>query len=602
MREDTIPLMFFSRANKYGSRCALKVKRDGIYRDVSWSEFENKVKDFAYGLLSLGVKPGDKIGLLSENRPEWAYSDLAILSIGCADVPLYSTDVANQIGYILNNSDSNLVIVSNQEQLNKALSVRSGIPAVKKIIVMEHFAGAEGEDILSFDDVIKTGRENAARFRVEFESRLQSVKKETLASIIYTSGTTGLSKGVCLTHDNFLANCHSSQELLPLGENDVSLSFLPLSHVFERMASYYFTIFIGGAIAYAENLEAVSRNLREVRPTYVCSAPRFYEKMHFSIVSAIAQSPALKRGICGWALSVGKKYLDKKLNKVEPGPFSFMAYYIAKTFVFSELKKAIGGRIKFFISGGAPLSKELAEFFYSIGILILEGYGLTETSPVVTCNTVKAFKFGSVGKPIKDVEMRIAADGEILVSGRNVMQGYYKNETATREAIDNEGWLHTGDIGFIDEEGYLHITDRKKDIIITSSGKNIAPQNIENLIKSDSYVQEVVLYGDRRPYLTALVVPNFDALKGLAIRYGIPYLNDRELASHPRVYEFFQKRMDERQKDMANYEKIKKFTLFNRNFTIDNGEITPTLKVKRKVVCEKYKEIFDGMYESQRHI
>lgn len=597
MREDTIHSMFFARANRYATKTVLKVKRQGRYCDISWLEFEKNVKDFACGLLSLGLRAGDKVGLLSENRPEWAYSDLAILAIGCVDVPIYTTDVPAQIEYILSNSESKIAVVSNKEQLQKILTIRSKLPLLKNIIVLDPPQEIEDEDIISFEDVLRLGIENAGGVRGEFESRLRSVKKDDLASIIYTSGTTGPPKGVCLTHDNFLSNCRSSADLLPLGEGDINLSFLPLSHVFERMAGYYFPLFLGGAIAYAENMDSVPQNLREVRPTVVCAVPRFYEKMQMNITNAVAQGTSSKQKIFNWALKVGKAHTNAKLNGLWPTPFVCAGYAIANLLVFSKIRKAVGGRLKFFISGGAPLSKELAEFFYSVGILILEGYGLTETSPVISCNSVRNFKFGSVGKPIKDVEVKIAPDGEILARGPNVMKGYYKNEQATKEMINSEGWLHTGDIGFIDEEGYLHITDRKKDIIITAGGKNIAPQNIENLIKSDSYIQEVILYGDRRPYVTALVVPNFDALKGLALRQAIPYVNVEELVRHPRVYEFIARRIEEKQKDLARYEKIKKFTLLDKNLTIESGEITPTLKVKRKVISERYKDIFDRMYE-----
>ncbi|KPK41135.1 MAG: hypothetical protein AMJ78_06325 [Omnitrophica WOR_2 bacterium SM23_29] len=589
--------MFFSRANKYGDKCALKVKKKGKYRDISWGEFERNVRELAYGLLSLGLEVEDKVGLLLENRPEWAYSDLAILSIGCIDVPIYTIDAPSQIEYILSDSESKVVIVSNQEQLQKISMTKSRLPHLKKIIIVDPPKENAGDDMVSFEAVTRLGRENAAKARTEFESRSHAIKKEATASIIYTSGTTGLPKGVCLTHDNFLSNCRSSIDLLPLGEHEINLSFLPLSHVLERMASYYFPLFIGGTIAYAENIDSVQQNLREVRPTLICAVPRFYEKMYANVMDVITQSAPVKQKVFNWALKVAKAHTDAKLNKIWPSFFVYVQYLIAKALVFSKLKQALGGRLRFFISGGAPLSKELAEFFYSIGVLILEGYGLTETSPVISCNTVKNFKFGSVGKPIRDVEVKMAPDGEILTKGPNVMKGYYKNEQVTKETIDSDGWLHTGDIGFLDEEGYMHITDRKKDIIITAGGKNIAPQNVENLLKSDSYIQEVVLYGDRKPYVTALIVPNFDALKGLALRQGIPYITIEELVRHPRVCEFIANRMEEKQKDLPRYEKIKKFTLLDRNLTIESGEITPTLKVKRKKVCEKYKEVFDKMYE-----
>ncbi len=590
--------MFFSRANKYGGKCALRSKFGGKYRDISWAEAEGRVKDLASGLISLGLKPGERVGLLSENRPEWAYSDLAVLSLGCADVPLYPTDVPHQMEYILQDSGSAMVIVSTQEQLDKIISIKPKLPALRKIIIMDPPGKIKGADVISFESVLKAGADKAAETRAEFESRLNSAGKDDLASIIYTSGTTGPAKGVCLTHDNFLSNCRSSVDLLPLGEDDTCLSFLPLSHVFERMASYYFTMFIGGTIAYAGSIESVAQDLKEIRPTYACAVPRFYEKMQETITDSIAHSSEIKKRILERSVTLAKRYADARLNKLDVGPVIWLRYQLMKAFILSKLRNAVGGRIKFFISGGAPLSKELGEFFYSVGILIFEGYGLTETSPVVTVNTFKAFKFGSVGKPIHNTEVVIAPDGEILVSGPGVMKEYYKKEDATKEAFDADGQFRTGDIGYLDEEGFLYITDRKKDIIITAGGKNIAPQNIENLIKADSYILEVILHGDRRPYLTALIVPNFDALKGLAMRQGIPYIKPEELVRHPRVLEFITERIEQRQKDLSSYEKIKKFTLLENKLTIEGGEITPTLKVKRKVVAEKYKSIFDEMYQS----
>ncbi|HRZ67082.1 MAG TPA: long-chain fatty acid--CoA ligase [Candidatus Omnitrophota bacterium] len=599
MREDTIPLMFFARANRYGNRCALRHKSGGRYRDISWSEFEGKVKDLAFGLITLGLKPGEKVALLSENRPEWAYSDLAVLSLGCADVPLYPTDVPYQMEYIIRDSDSVIAIVSTAGQLDKILSVSARLPSLRKIIVMDPDGRAKRPDIMSFADLLEAGSAAAADARMDFESRLRSLKKEDLASIVYTSGTTGQAKGVCLTHDNFLSNCRSSLDVLPFNENDVCLSFLPLSHVFERMAGYYFTLTIGGTIAYAENMESVGRNLKEVRPTYACAPPRFYEKLHAGIMEKASQGPPSKQKAFERALNTAIEYARAKLNNLEAGPALWLKYHFAKIFIFRRINEAVGGRIRFFISGSAPLSKELAEFFYSVGIFIFEGYGLTETSPVVTVNTFRALRHGSVGRPIKDVEVKTASDGEILIKGPSVMKGYYKNEKATAESIDPEGWLHTGDIGYFDADGFLYITDRKKDIIITAGGKNIAPQNVEKLIKSDSYIQEVVVHGDRRPYLTALIVPDFNAMKGLALRLGIPYTSVPELIRHPRVQEYLWKRIEEKQNELANYEKIKKFRLLDRGLTIEDGEITPTLKVKRRVVAEKYKEVFDEMYSSR---
>jgi len=590
--------MFFARADRYGSRSALRYKREGSYRDISWSEFEGKVKDLAFGLIALGLKPGEKVALLSENRPEWAFSDLAVLSSGCVDVPIYPTDVPVQMAHIISDSDSVMAIVSTAGQLEKVLSIRDKVPSLKKIIVMDPQGSAPGADIMSFEDVMKTGAAKAPEVRVEFESRLRSAGKDDLASIIYTSGTTGPAKGVCLTHSNFLSNCKVSVDVLPFCERDICLSFLPLSHVFERMASYYFTLLIGGTIAYAGSMESVAADLKDVRPTYMCAPPRFYEKLYAQIMEKASMKSPRQRRALEKAFEAAKRYAVARLNKMDISPALWLEYNIARICVFSKIRAAVGGRVKFFISGGAPLSKELAEFFFSVGIFIFEGYGLTETSPVVTVNTFKAFRFGSVGKPLKDVEVRISSDGEILVKGPTVMKRYYNNEQATSEAIDADGWFHTGDVGYFDAGGFLYITDRKKDIIITAGGKNIAPLNVENLIKSDSYIQEVVIHGDRRPYLTAIVVPDFNALKGLAIRLGIPYLKPEELAVHPRVEEFIKGRIEEKQKDLPRYERIKKFKILDRPLKIEEGEITPSLKVKRKVVAEKYKEVFDELYKS----
>ncbi|MFA5093937.1 MAG: long-chain fatty acid--CoA ligase [Candidatus Omnitrophota bacterium] len=598
MREDTIPLMFFARADRYGSRCALRYKRDGRYRDITWSEFEDKVKDLAFGLIALGLKPGEKVAILSENRPEWAFSDLAVLSSGCVDVPIYPTDVPNQMAHIISDSDSAMAIVSTAEQLEKVLSVKKDIPSLRKIIMMDPPERLPGADMISLKEVMKTGAAKASEVRVEFESRLRSAGKDDLASIIYTSGTTGPAKGVCLTHGNFLSNCRVSVDVLPFDEKDVCLSFLPLSHVFERMASYYFTLLIGGTIAYAGSMESVASDLKEIRPTYMCAPPRFYEKLYAGIMEKASVKKPGERKALEKAFATAKKYSDAIFNKLDISPGLWLEYNIARICVFSKIKEAVGGRIKFFISGGAPLSRELAEFFFSVGIFIFEGYGLTETSPVVTVNTFKALRFGSVGKPLKDVEVRMSSDGEILVKGPTVMKRYYNNEKATAEAIDGEGWFHTGDVGHFDDDGFLYITDRKKDIIITAGGKNIAPLNIENLIKSDSYIQEIVIHGDRRPYLTAIVVPDFNALKGLAIRLGIPYLKPEELAAHPRVEEFIKGRIEEKQKALPGYERIKRFRLLDRPLKIEEGEMTPSLKVKRKVVAEKYKEVFDELYRS----
>jgi long-chain acyl-CoA synthetase len=461
--------------------------------------------------------------------------------------------------------------------------------------------GDAPEGVLPWSDLMETGKTVLLKNPKTIEDDLEQIQRDDISSIIYTSGTTGTPKGVVLTHNNFLSNIEGVLKVINVSENDSFLSFLPLSHVFERTAGHFFATHVGAAVAYAENIETVGDNLREVHPTVMTSVPRFFEKVYAKILDSLEEGSALKKKIFLWAIEVGKKanlYKQKGLSL--KGLLKYQ-HNIANKLVYSKLRERVGGKIRFFVSGGAPLSREINEFFNAAGLSLLEGYGLTETSPVITCNRENNFKFGTPGLPLDNVEVVIAEDGEILTRGPNVMKGYYKNEEETRETIDEEGWLHTGDIGYLDKDGYLYITDRKKNIIVTSGGKNIAPQPIENLFITSKYIEQSVVLGDKRKYCTAFIVPNMDNLKLFAEKGELSYTDEDDLLNKSEVYSLIRKEIDSVSVDLASYETIKEFKLLKDPFTIESGELTPTMKVKRNVVEQKYGNLIEAMYNKDEN-
>lgn len=586
--------MFRHRAEAQPSAPALWFKANGAYRFVTWTEFHEKVRQIALSLHLLDIRKGDRVGILSENRPEWAYADLGILSLGAVTVPIYPTTSERECQYILEHSEVSVLFASSADQLRKTQPFL-GNKGFKQIICFD-LKKSRPPDILTLAQCLEMGRRAHFNDCNLYDQLARQVAREDLATIIYTSGTTGPPKGVMLTHGNFLANCEAASEALPLGEGEKSLSFLPLSHVFERMAGYYFMIQQGASIAYAENMQTVPEDLLLVRPTIAASVPRLYEKMYARILETVEVSPPARRAIFFWALKVGRKTSEHRQRRM-PLPFWLgIQFGLARLLVFNKLKRRLGGRIRFFISGSAPLAKELAEFFFAAEVLILEGYGLTETSPVISVNRPDRFKFGTVGPTLPGVEVRIAPDGEILTRGPHVMKGYFKNEEATREAI-RDGWFHTGDIGEMDSEGFLKITDRKKDLIITAGGKNISPQNVENEILGDPLFTQVVTVGDRRPYVVALIAPNRTQLERLAEGEGIRAGSWEELLKNSRVQQLVDQRLRERMKVLAPYEQVKYFHLLTKELSQEAGELTPTLKVKRRVIAERYASIIDGLYQ-----
>lgn len=593
MKERNLVDLFLKQASRYPSRAALRFKRAGVYHDISWLEFRDYVVRVGLALQRMGIRKGDRVALLSENRPEWVYTDLGSLSVGAVVVPIHATSSVKEIHHILSHCAASTIFVSTAEQLARIDELRKDLPALTYVIAFDA-AQDRDPDCLRFQPFIASIQAQDQSDMAHFQLLVGQVSLDDLATIIYTSGTTGPSKGVMLTHRNLLANCYDAKEALPIGENDIALSFLPLSHVFERMAGYYLAILCGATIAYAENMKMVPQNLLEVKPSLSCAVPRFFEKMRAEIQAHAEHVPTWRRRILEWAREVGQRTSPYRLQRKRLPPWLAVQQIVAKKLVYSKVYTQMGGRLRFFVSGGAPLAREIAEFFYTIGILILEGYGLTETSPVISVNRLESFKFGSVGRPLRQVETRIASDGEILVRGPSVMKGYYQDAEATREAV-RDSWFHTGDLGKIDSEGYLYIIGRKKDIIVTSAGKNIAPQNIENAILADPAISQIVILGDGHNFLTALVVPDFEQVKAIL---GLPAdIIPAALVQRADVHSLIAQRIEYRTRDCASHESIKYFTLLAREFSQDREEITLTLKIKRKVVAEHYKVAIEKMYE-----
>lgn len=596
MATETLVDLFEHACAAHPKPNALMAKRNGVYQPISSAEVREKVRQLAAGLAKLGVQKGDRVALISENRPEWAISDLAMLSIGAINVPMYTTLPAAQICDLLKDSEAKMVIASNTIQVQKVLSILSQVSSLRKIILIDDEPDL-GDKVLPLSQVLASGQQTLKEQPALFDSLRREVKAEDVASIIYTSGTTGVSKGVMLTHRNIVSNVLDCEEAIDARDSDSALSFLPLCHIFERTVDYLM-LYKGATIGYAESFDAVPQNLQELRPTVVASVPRFFEKMYARMQEAIKASPPRKQGIMQWAISVGKDRNQRSLNR-QPIPLTLrLQHAVADRLVFAKLRQKLGGRIRFFISGGAPLDKELAEFFFSVGVLILEGYGLTETSPVISVNRLNAFKFGTVGKRLRRVEVKIAEDGEILTRGPSVMIGYYKREAETREALAG-GWFHTGDIGQLDEEGFLSITDRKKDLIVTASGKNVAPQKLEGLLKTSPYFVNVVAIGNKRPFVSALVVPNRDKITEIAKQQGLSPEPYTDLLRSDRIKQVLVQRIQEATPDLASFERIKRIELLDKDFSIDAGELTPTMKVRRRFVENKYKDLIDQIYAGQ---
>ncbi|HET7603255.1 MAG TPA: long-chain fatty acid--CoA ligase, partial [Gemmatimonadales bacterium] len=561
----TLNELFFSAIDRWRARpVVMRVKRGGAWQALSYADLLGQVRHLSLGLGALGVRQGDRVAILSENRPEWAIADYACLTARCPDVPVYPTLPASQIQYLLRDSGAVAIFVSSAAQRAKLEGIRGELPALRHVIAMD--ADAAGNGALAFAEVLETGRAVTGQDEA-WRALALATEPDDLATLIYTSGTTGEPKGVMLTHGNITSNVIGGLQRLPLRDSDECLSFLPLSHIFERMAGHFCMMQSGAIINYATSMDTVAAEMGEVHPTVVLSHPRLYEKVYARVLENALGGSAIKKQLFFWAKRVGEQWVEYTLGQRRVPGWLALRYRIASSLVFAKLRARVGGRIRFFVSGGAPLSADIAKFFYAAGLPVLEGYGLTETSPVIAVNGTEALKLGTVGKPLDNVEVEIAPDGEILTRGPHVMKGYFNKPEATAEAIDSQGWFHTGDIGMLDAQGFLRITDRKKDIIVTAGGKNIAPQPIENQAKSSKFVSNAVMLGDRRKFPIMLIVPNRGQLAAWAERKGVQAGSWEALLAKPDVQDKMDRELKRVLRDRAHFEMPKKLLLLPEDFS-----------------------------------
>ncbi|HEX8747868.1 MAG TPA: long-chain fatty acid--CoA ligase [Pyrinomonadaceae bacterium] len=590
----SLPAMCLAGVRQHGKPDALNRKRDGRWERISAGEFLTRIERVALGLVELGIKPGDRVGLLSENRPEWSIVDLAILSLGAVNVPIYTTQAVEQVSYILGDSGARLIFVSGKRVFKHARPGLDGLEQLERIIFFDEGAHEGVERGGALSELEELGRARAEREPEAFERRLASVGLDDLATIIYTSGTTGEPKGVMLSHNNFVSNVLSIAGSLPIYTSDVALSVLPLSHIFERAVFYVFC-YTGVSVHYSASFDQVGEHLREVRPTIMTAVPRLFEKVYHKIVKRGTSAKGWKRKVFEDAMQTGLRYAELK-DKRQRVPLSLkFRQTVADRLVFSKWREGVGGRLRFFVSGGAPLSPTLSFSFMAAGIPVLQGYGMTETC-IVSANRPEDNQVGSVGLVFPGLEVKIAEDGEIVVRGPNIMRGYYGKPEETAEVL-KDGWFATGDVGRMDERGHLYITDRKKDLFKLSNGKYVAPQLVESLIKQSELVSQVVVIGAGRKQPAALIVPDWEALKEAMQKNGSePPKSHAELSRAPDAVKIVQREIIQLTAELADYERVRRVALLPEEFTIDGGELTPTLKVKRRIVDEKYSDLINELY------
>jgi long-chain acyl-CoA synthetase len=587
----TVNRMFQESQKRFGPYAAILRKDEGAYRPMTYSELGEKVRRFSCGLAALGAKKGDDtVAMIAENRPEWAIADLGILHNGSVNVAVFPTLPAEQVRYIVNDSGA-MILLASGRQLEKALEVKRTVPGLR-IVALDGAAGSG--DIMAFEDVLRLGEDNTG----DFEGRWQGVGPDDRASIVYTSGTTGEPRGAVLTHRNFTSNVEAAQDALTLKPGDIVLSFLPLNHCLGRMADHYVPLSYGSAIAYVDNVRSLRQTIAEVRPHYMVLVPRVFEMFREGMLARVSGERILRRFVFRWAMSAGKGCCDRAQAGGGIPPLLELRRRIADWMVFRNIRKTLGlDRLKFFVSGSAPISMATAGFFCSMGFSILEGYGLTETSPLVAVNRPGFIRFGTVGFPVKGVEVRIAPDGEILVRGPNVMLGYHNRPRETEEVIGPDGWFHTGDIGAIDEGGYLRIIDRKKSLIVLSNGKKVAPQPVENLLLESPYVSQVMLVGDNESTVSAMIVPAFERVRERLREDGMKGdAGNGELVKAPEVNYLIRSEIQRLSINLAEFERVRQFTLLDHEFSVESGELTPTLKIRRNVVAGRYRDAIVKMY------
>lgn len=583
--------ILFESAQTHADKVAMRIKIDGQWVSYTYREMGDTVRQIARALLTLGVQPGDRVGIFAENRPEWALVDFAVLAVGGVSVPIYATNTRNEAAYIVDETGMAIIFTGGQANYDKAQSIIASSTSLKHIIALDDQTEINGERSQHFSQLRALGADPAANG--EIEARL-AAGADDLATIIYTSGTTGEPKGVMLTHANIFHQFKALEDEFHVTPDDRSLCFLPLSHVYER--SWSFFVFKRGATNYyLANPKEVIVAMGEVRPTVMVSVPRLYEKIYAAVIYGLSQGSGLKKKLFYWSIDVGKRYQYVLKDGGSAGMVLAWQHKLADKLVLSKVRAVVGGPKNFFSAGGAPLAEAIEEFFFAAGLLVCEGYGLTETSPIVTFNTPNAYKFGTVGKPIPDCQVKIAENGEILVNSPSLTQGYYRKPEATAVAF-RDGWFHTGDVGEFDKDGFLRITDRIKDLIITSGGKNVAPQKVETVYAKDHFIEQLIAIGDQRKFVSVLIVPNFEALEEYADEQGIAYRTRDELVNNPAIQACFRQRLNNLSQELAPYEQVKAFTLLPAPFAQETGELTPSLKIKRRVVVEKFAPQIEAMY------
>ena len=598
MVPDTVPKLFFQRVQEYKDRVALRKKELGLWNKITWRQYGQRVRQVGLALVALGLEPKDRVAIIGDSRPEWLYADLGNLSVEGISVGVYTTSSPEEVKYHLSHSEARFFFIEDEEQLDKVLEIRGHLPKLAKVIIMDMKGLKHFHDpmVMSFDELLQTGKAFDEKNPDLFEQRLAKTKPHDIATFVYTSGTTGAPKAVMLSHANVISNSYAFARHAPAFETDVILSYLPLCHIAERTLSAYHAINMGFTVFFAESPETVPDNLREVSPTFFFAVPRIWEKFYSAINLGVQNATWFKRQCYQQAIKIGKKAAQKRLNHHRIPFFLRVLNQSASIIVFRKIKKLLGiDRARFALSGAAPISPDVLEYFHALGVNIRESYGMTESSALVTMHREQNIRLGTCGELLPGIEAKIAEDGEILVRGDNVFQGYYKDEETTRRTLI-DGWLYTGDLGELSADGFLRISGRKKDIIITSGGKNISPQYIENLLKFSPYIVDAVVIGDRRKYLTAIIIADEDNIVKYAQDNRIPFTTYASLTKKKEIIKLIEEEVEKVNSKLSRVEQIKKISITDKVLDQEDDELTPTMKVKRKKVSETYKDVIEGMY------
>lgn len=600
---NTLPKLFWRQVQNFPDKTTIWHKQHGVWKPISWADYGQYSKDIGNALMGSGISRGEKISILSATRPEWIMCDMGIICSGCVTAPIYHSNNEEQVFFIADQSESVLAIVEDQEQLDKFLAIWDRLPNIKKIVVFDRFYPGDLPNVYSIEEFLQLGRAYGEKHPKKFEKLISKSEPADLISFTYTSGTTGDPKAGMYTSKNIIASAKNLPDAIGITRNDLYICYLPLAHVAERLVGHFTRFFTGHPAAFAENMENMPLNIRQTGPTVVFGTPRVWEKFYARIMTGIDDATWIQKKAFHWAINVGKKFCELKESGIAKGLGIKMRLRIAEILIHNKIKDIFGGKIRCILTGAAPISREIIHFFNWVGLDVYEAYGMTETSGIITIQSKGKTKIGSVGMPIPGTEIKILEDGEICCRGEQNISGYYKNEEATNELLkpDGEGgfWLHTGDVGYVDEEGYLFITDRKKDIIITAGGKNVAPQNIENLMKTSPYISQAIVHGDKKPYLTMLVTLDEDEITKFARDKKILYQDLSDLTKKEIVIKLVNQIAKEKNKELASYETIKKIRILEEELDQDKDEITPTLKVKRKVVTANNQDLINGMYSGK---